>query len=232
MTKISVFVVVLLLAFAPACGGDSERPPEDAPPASTILAASMQAAERVNSFYFRLTHENGTTPLPMNLRLKTAEGEAVTPASVSANVRGEAPGGIDVSVELIAIDSDTWITNPFTRTWQRLSGTDLRDFADPAALMASLLPALQGARVTGESTIDGARTWRLTGTMDSGALAQALPFAEAGRRVDVELWVGVEDSLPRRARLAGPLATGENEKVVRQLELSRFNESFTIQPPR
>jgi hypothetical protein len=232
VSKTGSLLIGLIFALVVACGGDDERPPDGAPPARAILTASSDAAERLDTFHFRLTHENGTTPLPMNLRLKTAEGEVVTPASVAGTVRAEALGGIDVSVDIVAIENNTWITNPFTRSWQRLSGTDLRDFADPANLMASLLPALQDATVAGETSIDGVRVWRLTGTMDSREIARALPFAEPGHRLNVEIWIGVEDSLPRRARLAGPLATGEAAGVVRQLDLSRFNESFTIQPPR
>jgi len=220
-----------LAAVLAACDGGSGAV-SDAPDASRLLQQAAQASARLRTFHFRLSHENGSTPLPigLNLDLESAEGDVALPDRVAADLRADA-GRIDVSVKAVAIGPDTWLTNPFTRDWQKLD-TDLRDFADIPGLLPALLPAVKDARVSGEEEVDGVRTYRLTGTVASADLEAVLPFALPNRQVKVEAWVGRDDSLPRRVRLIGPLIADEDEDVVRQLDLSRFDHQVDIRPPR
>ena len=50
--------------------------------------------------------------------------------------------------------------------------------------------------------------------------------------MNVEAWIGVDDSLPRRVKIAGPLTSDESAQIVRQVDLSGFNETVNIQPPQ
>lgn len=233
--RITLLPCLLLSALLLACSGDDA--PDEASPTATpesaeaLLARAATAVEDVTSFHFRLTHKNGTTPLPLNLALETAEGDVVIPGRLSAEVEAKAVGSIPVSVDVIAIDDETWITNPFNRRWQRLPGSGVRDFADPEALVKSLVAAVQNPRIDGSSTIDGVRTVKLVASVDAGLLREALAIARAGNEVQVEAWVGAEDGLPRRIRIVGPLSSGENADVSRQIDLSRFDEPVEISPP-
>jgi hypothetical protein len=199
--------------------------------AEALLQQSADRAAEVQSFHFILTHENGTTPLPLNLDLEAAEGDVVVPGRLQADVDAEALGGLNVAVEVIGIDDQTWVTNPFTRGWEELPNTNIRDFADPAALVSGLLPAVQNAQLSEGETLDGVETQRVTGQIDSGALQDALGIAVPGNNVDVEAWIGVEDQLPRRVRLIGPLSDEESADVVRQVDLSRYDQPVKIMPP-
>ena len=198
--------------------------------AGDVLQQAGERAAEVSSFHFVLTHENGSTPLPLSLALESAEGDVVVPGRLQAEVEAEAVG-IDVSVEVIGIDDRTWVTNPFTRAWQELPGTDIRDFADPAALVAGLLPAVMDPALSDGGSVGGVETHLVTGRIDSGALRDALGIAEPGREVTVEAWIGVDDQLLRRVRLIGALSDVESPDVVRQVELSRFDEPVEIMPP-
>jgi hypothetical protein len=216
-----------------ACGGDADdETPTPAPEtAEQLLARSVTAVEGLQSFHFRLTHENGSTPLPLNLGLETAEGDVAIPGRLSAAVEAEHSTGIPVSVDLIAIDDETWITNPFNRQWQRLPGAGVRDFADPEALVRTLVAAVETPRLDGGATIDGVQTVKVTGSTDAGALRDALGIARAGNEVQVEAWIGAVDALPRRVRIIGPLSSVEEPDVSRQIDISRFNEPVEINPP-
>jgi hypothetical protein len=233
--RITLLPCLLLSALLLACSGDDA--PDEASPTATpesaeaLLARAATAVEDVTSFHFRLTHKNGTTPLPLNLALETAEGDVVIPGKLSAEIEAKAVGSIPVSVDVIAIDDETWITNPFNRRWQRLPGSGVRDFADPEALVKSLVAAVENPRIDGSSTIDGVRTVKLVASVDAGLLREALAIARAGNEVQVEAWVGAEDGLPRRIRIVGPLSSGENADVSRQIDLSRFDEPVEISPP-
>ena len=204
--------------------------PEPGLTAEEVLQQASTAAAEVSSFHFVLTHENGSTPLPLSLSLESAEGDVVVPGRLAAEVDAEA-AGINVSVDVIGIDDRTWITNPFTRGWQELEGTNIRDFADPAALVSGLLPSITDAELSDGGSVDGVQTQLVTGNIESGALREALGIAEPGRTVEVEAWIGVDDDLPRRVRVIGPLSDAEADNVVRQVDISRYDQPVEIMPP-
>ena len=67
---------------------------------------------------------------------------------------------------------------------------------------------------------------------DSGALVSAFgDGAKPGNNVAIEVWVGIDDNLPRRARLSGKLSDQDADNVVRQVDLSKFGSAVDIQPP-
>ena len=223
-------ILIPLIALAIACGGGDSDPPKDAPDATVVLAAATAAVEKLSSFHFRLTHENGSTPMPLNLELVSAEGDVAVPDRLKAQVRAKATS-INVNLDVIGIGDRTWVTNPFSRRWQELPGANINQIADPARLVNTLLGNLQEAAVAGEGQVDGVKSYKVTGSIDSGVIEEALSAAEPGLPVAVELWIGVDDSLPRRARLTGRLAAPEPENIVRQVEISRFNARVDIAPP-
>jgi len=124
------------------------------------------------------------------------------------------------------------MTNPFNRQWQPLpSGNSLKDIFDPTQGIKSVAEALQNPEVTAEEQVGGVATYRVEGTVDSAILEAAAPIAEPGLTVNVKVWIGKDDSLIRRVRLEGPIAPDEPQDIVRTLDVSKFDESVTIEPP-
>ena len=230
--KPALLLLAALSALLLACSGgsDDEASVPNADPA-TLLQRATAEVQQAGTFHFKLTHQNGSTPLPLNLELETAEGDFQVPGRLKADVKAEAAGSINVSVDVISIDDQTWITNPFTRGWQKLPGASLRDLADPGSLITAILPKVADPRFAGDESIGGVKTIRIEGTIDSGELRGALGFARPGHAVKIEAWIGAEDGLPRRIRLSGRLVSSEAENVQRQLDLSRFGETVDISPP-
>jgi hypothetical protein len=187
--------------------------------------------DALKTFHFRLEHENGTSPIPLGLDLETAEGDVVVPDRMSAEIEAKASGAV-VQVEVIGVAEEGWMTNPFDRKWQPLpEGTNIKDVFDPAAGVKAVVGALTSVEVVKEEKVAGVSTYLIEGEVDSGVLEAAAPVAEPGLTVSVKAWVGVDDSLPRRIRLEGPFAPGEPDNIVRKLDLSRFDEPLTIEPP-
>lgn len=225
------WLLALLFAasLAVACGGGGGDKGA-ATDVAKLLDDAQAATAKLRSFHFKLSHENGTTPIILNLGLDSAEGDYVVPDGLQAKVKAK-QGPIGVSVDVISLGGRTWITNPFTGRWQSLSDVTLADFADPGKLVTVLLENLSDARIDKQTEIDGAQTYEVHGSVDAGELEDGLPVAEPGQPVNVVVWIGVDDKLPRRARIEGRLSSLEEDDIVRIIEVSRFNQSVEIKPP-
>jgi len=222
------------LALAAACGGGGEKAaptPATLPPADEVLPKVVERVGAVKSFHFRLEHENGLSPMPLDLKLKTAEGDVQVPDRMKAKLEADVAGAL-LRVEVIGIGEEGWMTNPFSHQWQPLpKGTTISAIFDPAAGIKAVAGSLQDVSVAGVEKVGGDNTYLLEGQVDSGVLEAAAPIAEPGLTVNVKVWVDVEDYTIRQVRLEGPFAPGEPENIVRILSLSKFDEPVSIEPP-
>jgi hypothetical protein len=169
--------------------------------------------------------------MPLNLQLTSAEGDVVVPDRLAAEVKAKA-ASISATVRLISIGERTWITNPFTRAWQTLPGVSASDIADPRGLVDAVVRGLEDVSLEGQDEVDGTQAYHLKGTLPSEALQEALGVARPGHKVQVDLWIGTRDDLPRRARLSGRLAEAESADIVRQIDFSNFNSNVEIRAPQ
>jgi len=227
-------VLLAALTLAAACGGGGEKAaptPANLPQADEVLPKVVERVAALKSFHFRLEHENGLSPMPMNLKLKTAEGDIQVPDRMQAKLEAEAAGAL-MRVEVIGIGEQGWMTNPFSHQWQALpEGTTISSIFDPAAGVQAVARSLQGTRVTGVEKVGGENTYVLEGQVESGVLEAAAPIAEPGLTVNVTVWVDTDDYTIRQVRLEGPFAPGEPDDIVRILSLSKFDEPTSIEPP-
>ena len=232
MPRLATLLLAPLLAFAlVACsGGSDSKPSSDAPGAADLLNKSGAATKAAKSFHFNFTQENGTLPMPLSFRLVSAEGDYAAPDRIKAGVKAKAASA-NVSVDVIGVGERTWITNPFTRKWQSLPDTTVADIADPSAIVGALLKGLKDPKLVGEQDVDGVKTYRVSGTIDSTVLRSAFSTVEAGYTNKVDLWLGANDSLPRRARIAGQLYKDDPSNVARQVELTKFGTTVDIKSP-
>jgi lipoprotein LprG len=234
LTRAASAATLVLAVLLAACGGGSGGATSPGANAQEILAKSASRFSSVKTFHYRLEHENGYIPVDLgalSLHLTSAEGDEAVPSRITADVQGKL-GPTNVHVNVIGIDDKTWITNPFTRSWQSAPGTaSIQDLVDPVGLVKALASSLQQAKVDGMETVDGVQAYRISGTLSSDALTKSLAFAEGGRTLNVEAWIGKDDSLPRKARLKGALIADDKADTVRQISLSKFDAPVTIQPP-
>jgi len=227
-------MLVGALALVAACGGGGEKAaptPANLPSADEILPKVVERVGALKSFHFRLEHENGLTPIPFDLKLRTAEGDVQVPDRMKAELETDVAGAL-LRVEGVGIGDEGWMTNPFSHDWQSLpKGTTISAILDPAAGIHAVAGSLQDVRVAGVEKVGGDNTYLLEGQVDSAVLKAAAPIAEAGLTVNVKIWVGVDDYNIRQVRLEGPFAPGEPENIVRILSLSKFDEPVSIEPP-
>ncbi len=226
--RFRLLALLLLPLVAASCGDrgvdlDGITPEE-------LLEHSASRMESVESFAFRLEHENGFTSVVRGLAMETAEGQLAGRDRLSAELRARA-GPIAVNVGLIVHPEGAWITNPLTGQWEPEALT-IEQLFDPATGVTALMRDLADVRVIGTETLGGVATRQLEGTVDSGALATLLPGVAGGHPLTVRVWVGAEDPLVHRIDVLGAIEPADTPQTVRRLRLSRFDEPFQIEPPR
>lgn len=244
-----IVLVALLAVLAVAAAGCSDKKDDkDAGSAQATTAAPRQpdpvvlsrqaadAIEALKSFHFLLEHENGGTPIVLNLSMTRAEGDISKPDRLRADVEARATqlGNANVKVKVVNVGDKAVITNPFTPTqWLPLPGENrLADIFDPGAGTTAALRAVKNPKITGEETINGVKVWRVEGDVDATALsAVASTIAEPGYTVKGTAWVGQDKPLVHRIRLDGPLGSKDPKDIVRKIDLSKFDEPLTIELP-
>lgn len=228
-------LVWLLVITTAACGGD-DKPKQAAsatpPDAATVLKQAADRMENVKSFHFVLDHEKGASPIVLGLLMNRAEGDVVRPDRLRADVDATF-SGVKLQVKLVSIGDRAQITNPFNPSqWQDLpTGTKLSDVFDPAAGTTAALRSVKDPKITGEETIGGVKAWRVEGDVDAAALSALATIAEPGYTAKGAAWVAQDTFNVLRIRLDGQLGSKDTPGVIRRLELSRFDENITINPP-
>jgi len=106
---------------------------------------ATSATKALKSFHFRLSHENGGTPMLLGLELTSAEGDVGVPDKLAADVRAKA-AGVNVSVKVVGIEHSVadaattiHVSSPIPNEW--LTPT-------PTVALTTMVPPPGAVRVT------------------------------------------------------------------------------------
>ncbi len=228
-----------------ACGGDGDASNGDAnrngngsepPDVAALLDTAVQQFAEVKSAHFALDFDGGSSPLEqLSIDMEAIEGDVIVPDRLRAEVQAKASqlGGMNVTVEIVGVGADAWVTNPFDRTiWLPLEGGNpLNGLFNPTDGVAAVIRGTADPAVRGEDELEGMAMWMVEGTIDSGDLTAFLPTAEAGHAVTGTIWIGKADNVIYRIHLRGRLATVEPADILRRLNFSNFDNVDPIEPP-
>jgi hypothetical protein len=238
-------VVALGAALLAAAGcrrdEDTSQPRGAAPsptPRPDPTALARQAADQLEAqraFHFVVEHDNGGSPIVLGLLMNRAEGDILRPDRLRADLDAISTqlGNASVKVKVVSVGDRAVITNPFNpRQWVPMPGNNrMADIFDPGAGATAALRSVQNARLAGEETLNGVKVWRIEGEVDASALGAISPIAEPGYSIKGTAWIGQDRPLPYRIRMEGPLGSRDAPTIVRRIELTKFNESITIDLP-
>ncbi|GIW04609.1 MAG: hypothetical protein KatS3mg059_1229 [Thermomicrobiales bacterium] len=204
-----------------------------ASPVDTLVQQAIAVMTALRSYHFSLSYTRGQTVLVRRARLhmKRARGDVERPDRLRVEVEAKlGPIGVDVSV--IAIQQRVWVD--FKGITDELSIED--DVAalllDPTALLLGAVSTIEEPRLVGREEINGTAAARISGVLDPRRLpaeAAKSVFSEA-RPNPIDLWLD-DDGRILRLRQSGPLIKSDSDDVIRQIDLSRHNEPFDIEPP-
>lgn len=204
----------------------------DADPAE-VLARSAAAMGAVTSVEFHLRRTG--TPVFVDqfesIALDAAVGRFTVPTRAAATLDVTVDGNLRTRIGAVAIGPEVWMSNPVTGRFETLpEGYDIDPsrFFDPVGGWQPLLAHLTDVSLVGVDDRGGQR-WHLHGVAPAADVENITVGLVRGQDVAVDVWVHPGTHLVTALEL--DTATGTAGTTHWEIELARYGEAFTIEPP-
>jgi hypothetical protein len=202
-----------LLVFAPlaaACGG--------APDAAELYAKAGARMAGLDSFHASLTVDasDSANSAIIEIDLQPPDRMRYTLVSVQDSQ------GVAGSMTIIDVGGRRFVRPPGSTDFFGPISESL--IGDVGGLLAALWTDLRDVTLAGSEQTDGARTYRLSGTVGPEVRRLFRPESLSDESGTAELWVGVDDPVVHRLRLVG---WGETTTVV----FSNIDDPVIIDAP-
>lgn len=199
--------------------------------APDIMTRSSEALAKAKSVHFVINSTNGMMSIGTGLVAKTIEGDVVQPD----RLKGQATstfGRITVQIGFVEVGDKQYITNPITKKWQEVPGSQpAPNLLDPNKGAPAALKQATDLKKLGNENVGGIDCYHVTGKISSALIAGLVGLPGTSAALASDIWVGVSDLLPRRISLDGPVTKNEPPNIKRTVDLSNYNEQVTIDPP-
>lgn len=222
-------IVVALLMLA-GCGGEQID-------AQKLALESADAFQTADTFHFQMTVSQGK-PAPIDtplggLALLSAEGDFKQPQMLRGSLKAQLSDvPLPISINAIIIGDEAYLTNPLDPTrWEKVEDSQALSSFSPAQGVSAVLSGLQNPQAQGRETIEGVETHHIVGSANAAVLQPLIGGPVPEGTLQIEVWIGAVDKLPRRIVAVGPLDPSEPEDIKRTLVLSDFGKDVTIERP-
>jgi lipoprotein LprG len=164
------------------------------------------------------------------IELDSLRGQFTVPTRAQAELSVTVNGNLATRLGAVAVDSEVWISNPVTGDFETLpAGYDIdpSKFFDPQDGWRPLLENLQGVTLTGVDDRGGDR-YRIEGTAPAAQVSEITVGLVEDQDVDVVFWIHPTSFLVTAAEFETTIG---DERSQWTLELGRYGDEFTIEPP-
>ncbi len=203
-------------------------------PTTQQLLTSLQKSFRgVSAFHVVLKVDNPGLSGSGQVQIRAANGDIVMPDKIKAQAT-VILSGQSVTVNLVSIGDNQFITDPITGQWRVIKGVlDPRTLTNSDTGILSLISKIQNVSQLGDDAVNGVPCWRLTGQLDAKYLAfftgGGVP---AGTMLQMSTCIGKADSLPYQVKATGQAAVGDTTATTRTFLISNYNENVSITAPQ
>ncbi|MEE8519705.1 MAG: LppX_LprAFG lipoprotein [Dehalococcoidia bacterium] len=227
-------LLALVAGTLAACGStDDSGSAVSLPDAGTFRDSTVETLRGLHTAHFVVSHPKGGTDLGGGLLLHNAEGDVLLPerAALTADTTLE-EFGLSLEMGIIQIAEETYLKDPLSGRWRTVEQGSLPlNFVDMHNSIADALAATTELAIALGRDVDGVSTFLVTGRVVPQAFRGLVPGAPEGEPMTLEAWIGRTDMLPRSVKLTGRLLSEDPADMVRFLDLSRFDEPVTVEPP-
>ncbi len=230
--------LLLVLSVIGAIGCEAAEPPAStaadtaSPDPAGILDASATRMSGITFATFDLSHDVGSSYLSgLGLYLDAVTGQIAMPDKYSLRMEATTSDkNVFVGVEIIGVAGKAYMnllgrwgeTDPLTLPF---------DFSELGLRLADIMKAIEEPTLVGEEQVEGAQVWRIGGVVDSGAFKGLLVNASPGEQIEIDAWIGKDDSLLRQARVEGRLFSDDQSGAVRVLIIRDVDVPVEIELP-
>lgn len=203
------------------------------PTTKQLLAALQKNFRNVSAFHVTMQVNNPGKATADRIQILNANGDVIMPDKVKAQAT-VVLSGQSITVNLISIANNQFITDPITGQWRVIKGIlDPRTLTNPDTGIASLVGKVQNVSQPSDDTVSGVPCWRVTGQLDAKYLAfftgGGVP---SGTMLQTTACIGKSDMLPYQLKVTGQAAPGDMTNTSRTFLISNYNENISITPPQ
>ncbi len=237
-------LVLALLLLTLACAGEAEPTPTPTPAATatptpaptpsvgdilTTLGANVAA---MTSAKISMIDEFETGAKFFGTTFKSMEAEIEAPSNVRMMVDVVAPGFGFVEIEIVRVGDRTFMKLSKDAPWVPLPLDQVPfDFTGLAKIFSKLPLTIQQVSIAGFEEVQGHRTIRVEGVVDSEDLSDLITSADSGYSVTVTMWVDVDEFVLRQLRLTGQIYDDDGPETSRLINVENINAAVTIELP-
>ena len=222
-----VALVVGVLLFAAACGGESAEPtPAPAPELSVgdLVASAAEKLAAISTAKFEMVDEKQSGAKFFGNTLKTVTGEIETPDSVRMLVDVENPGMGFVEIEILAVGDQSLMKFSRDAPWVPLPRDQVPfNFGEIGLTLSQILPVMRDVAIAGRESVNGSDTIRIDGNVVSEEMSSLITSVDAGHAITLSLWLDQVDHTLRQFRIAGQLfnddAPGTSRMVTMEIDV-------------
>ncbi len=203
------------------------------PTTQQLLTALQKNFRAVSSFHVVLLVQNPGAITQDQVQIRNANGDVVMPDKVKAQAT-VILSGQSVTVNLISVGDNQFITDPITGQWRIIKGVlDPRTLTNPDSGIISLVGKVQNVSQPTSDVVNNVPCWRITGQLDAKNLAFFTGGGvSAGTMLQTSACIGKGDSLPYQVSVTGQAAVGDSTQTARIFNISHYNEAITITAPQ
>ena len=220
------FALLAVLVAVPVagCGGGSDESPTD------LLARAKTTLDEASSVHFTLDVADD----PAGDGLIGGEGDLLRPESFQGTLQVRLAGA-SLDVDVVSLDGTVYAKLPFTPGFSEVDPADY-GIGDPAALLdpetgiSQFLEQVENPKLGDERRVDGEVVREVTGSIPGDLVEQLLTSKDPSQPVEATFAITTEGTQLRRAELAGPFFTAEDDATY-VVELTDYGADVEISAP-
>lgn len=226
---ILAMILTAVLGIVPMAGFAAD------PPVDEIFSGAADQLQGTESMAFKMEIE-GTTFVDGagSIKLQGAEGIMQRPDKVDVTFTAEVLGTQQISIRMITIGEEAWITDIVTGKWVSSPpefGYNPSVLYDDEDGLGPVMDRLDDPTLEGSEEIDGRDAWHVSGTVDGDVIKSMTSGTMRGSSQTLDLWIDKETNDILRIRIAEPTDEDIDDPATWTLTLSKHNEDVTIENP-
>jgi hypothetical protein len=232
MKKAGGMLVLFLTALLMIAGCSSASPAPTAMSADSILSRSYDAMQSAVSFHFIMDHNSGGTTISTGTVMTRIEGDIAKPDKMQATISGTAMG-LSVEIQLVTVGGKMMMTNPLNGNWETPSSVfDVLNVFDPGKGVAAIIKGMANPSILEDENVESVPCYHLKGAVPSEEMKPITGTAVAGVNADVDVWIAKDSFQIQQIKVAGKIAAGDADGIVRTLTFNGYGKVIDIQLPK